>query len=337
MVAEAPQQTGGALPYTIAAVVQGGRLGFEALLLAASLRATNPGFAGRLCLMEPQPGPKWEGDPRLTNPALRERLEELGAEILPFETRTFGSSYPHGNKIEGLAALPDGPFLFLDTDTLITGDLARLQIDFSRPSASMRRENTWPVIELYGPNYAATWKSLYERFGVDYEASLDQSHPVEYWQRHLYFNAGWFFHESPQRFGNRFLSYARDIRDHRPYELICQEIYPWLDQIALPLVVQSFGGGRPGPGLDGLDGDVTCHYRSLPLLYAREADRAVEVLESIAETKENRRILRDWPQAKQMIYQNKGRKARALFDRQNLPHREQVIRNTLKREGLWLR
>ena len=38
-----------------------------------------------------------------------------------------------------------------------------------------------------------------------------------------------------------------------------------------------------------------------------------------------------------MIYQGKGAKARSLFDRENLPKREQVIRNTLKRENLWLR
>jgi hypothetical protein len=330
-------QAPAAPPFTIAAVVQGGRLGYEALLLAASLRHTNPGFTGRLCLMEPQPGPLWPQDPRLTDPALRERLQELGAEILPFQSRTFGAAYPHGNKIEGLSALPEGPFLFLDTDTLITGDLASLQIDFTKPSASLRREGTWPQIELYGPGYAATWKSLYDRFKLDFSASLDLSKPDEYWQRYLYFNAGWFFHDSPQRFGNRFLAYARDIRDNRPAELICQEIYPWLDQIALPLVVHAFGGGRPGPGLAGLDGDVTCHYHTLPLLYAQEPDRAVEVLETVAEVKENRRILRDWPQAKAMIYQNKGKKARALFDRAALPHRSQVVRNTLKREGLWVR
>ncbi len=128
--------------FNIAAVVQGGRLGYEALLLAASLRATNPGFSGRLCLLEPQPGAKWPHSPALTDPALRARLEELGAEILPFESRVFGAAYPHGNKIEGLAALPDQPFLFLDTDTLITGDLATLEIDFAKPSASMRREGT---------------------------------------------------------------------------------------------------------------------------------------------------------------------------------------------------
>lgn len=337
MAGQPQDSTGAQAPYTIAAVVQGGRLGYEALLLAASLRATNPGFAGRLCLMEPQPGPNWTSDPRLTDPALRERLQELGAEIIPFESRVFGSSYPHGNKIEGLAALPDGPFLFLDTDTLVTGDLATLRIDFARPSASMRREGTWPRIELYGPGYAATWKALYDRFGLDFAASLDLGQPDEYWRRYLYFNAGWFFHDSAHRFGHRFLSYAREIRDNRPPELVCQEIYPWLDQIALPLVVQSFGGGRPGPGLEGLDGDVTCHYRSLPLLYARESDRTVEVLEQVAAEKENRRLLRDWPQAKQMVYQNRGRKARALFDRADLPHREQAIRNALRRAGLWLR
>lgn len=323
--------------FNIAAVVQGGRLGYEALLLAASLRATNPAFPGRLLLLEPQPGPLWPEDPRLPQGPLRDRLADLGAEILPFEARVFGASYPHGNKIEGLAALPDEPFLFLDTDTLVTGDLGRLQIDFTQPSASLRREATWPQIELYGPGYATTWKSLYTRFGLDFESSLDLSQPDEFWKRYLYFNAGWFFHESPARFGARFLTYAREIRDNRPPELVCQEIYPWLDQIALPLVIHSFGGGRPGPGLAGLDGEVTCHYRTLPLLYAKEGDRAVAVLEEVAEVKENRRILRDWAPVKQMVYQNGGKRARALFDREALPHREQAIRNTLKREGLWLR
>jgi hypothetical protein len=323
--------------FNLLAVVQGGRLGYEALLLAASLRATNPGFAGTLYLAEPQPGPLWDRDPRLTDPALRARLAELGAVFLPFESRVFGASYPYGNKIEALSALPEAPFLFLDTDTLITGDLSSVSFDFSRPAASMRREGTWPQIELYGPGYAEIWKSLYDRFGLEYESSLDLSQPAEYWQRHLYFNAGWFFHESPARFGARFLAYAREIRDNRPAALVCQELYPWLDQIALPLVIHSLGGGRPGPGLAGLDGGVTCHYRNLSLLYARESDLAVAVLEALAEVKENRRLLRDWPQVKQLVYQKGGRKARALFDRAALPHREQVIRNTLKREGLWLR
>ncbi len=325
------------LPFNILAVAQSGRLGFESLLLAASLRASDPGFSGKLFLAEPMPGPFWPQDPRIPRGALRDRLEELGAIFLPFESQVFGADYPHGNKIEALAALPDTPFLFLDTDTLITGPLSQLAIDFSRPSASMRREDTWPEIELYGPGYAETWKSLYDRFGLDFDSSLDLTEPDEFWRRYLYFNAGWFFHQSPRAFGARFLQIAREIRDNRPDSLVCQQIYPWLDQIALPLVVHSFGGGRPGPELDGLDGALTCHYRTLPMLYAQGSDHAVAVLDMVARDKPNRRILRDWLQAREMVYLNRGTRARALFDRADLPPREQMIRNRLRREGLWLR
>ncbi len=322
--------------YTIMAIGQAGRLQYEAILLAGSLRLTNPDFPGELIICEPQPGPRWKADPRMS-PAAREALEGLGARIQPFENREFGQSYPHGNKIEALPSLPDRPFLFLDTDTLITGDLGRLRFDFATPSASMRREGTWPRLELYGPGYGAIWKSLYDKFGLDYPSSLDLSQPDEYWQRYLYFNAGWFFHENPRRFGARFLTYARAILETPPPELVLQEMNPWLDQVALPLVIHSFEGGRPGPELAGLDGDVTCHYRTLPLLYARESDRVVEVLETVAEDKPLRRILREYEPIKTMVYQNRGKRARALFDRGDLPRREQVIRNTLKREGLWLR
>ncbi|MDO9639767.1 MAG: hypothetical protein Q7J44_14605 [Pseudotabrizicola sp.] len=322
--------------FTVMAIGQAGRLQYEAILLAGSLRLTNPGFSGRLVICEPQPGPLWQTDPRMSVGA-REVLKGLGATILPFESQVFGQAYPYGNKIEALAALPEAPFLFLDTDTLITGDLATVVFDFIRPAASMRREGTWPKIELYGPGYSAIWKSLYDRFGLDFASSLDRSQPDDYWQRYLYFNAGWFFHASPRRFGARFLTYAKSIRDDPPPELVLQELDPWLDQVALPLVIHSLGGGRPGVGHAGLDGDVTCHYRTLPLLYARESDRAVEVLEAVAKDPPLRRVLRDHPPVKAMVLQNQGRRARALFDRANLPQREQVIRNTLKREGLWLR
>lgn len=318
------------------AIGQKGRLQYEAILLATSLRQTNPDFTGQLVICEPQPSPLWRNDPRMDDDA-REVLAELGAQIIPFESSHFGQSYPYGNKIEALTALPDKPFLFLDTDTLILDDLTKLRLDFAKPSASMRREGTWPQIELYGPGYGQIWKSLYDRFGLDYAASLDLSQPDEYWQRYLYFNAGWFFHASPKAFGTRFLTYARSILEDPPPELVLQEMNPWLDQIALPLVIHSFGGGRPGPGLQGLDGDVTCHYRTLPLLYARESDRVVEVLEAAASAQPQRRVLRGYEPIKMMVYQNRGRKARALFDRADLPRREHVIRNTLKRSGLWLR
>lgn len=323
--------------FTLAAVVQRGRLACEAVLLAASLRRSDPGFAGRLVLMEPQPGPLWPEDPRLPEGPARALLRDLGAEFAPFDSRHFGAAYPYGNKIEGLAALPPGPFLFLDTDTLVTGALSEVPFDFARPAASMRREGTWPQIELYGPGYAQIWGALYRRFGLDFDTSLDLTQPEEYWQRYLYFNAGWFCGADPRDFGARFLATALSIRDDPPVELALQVMDPWLDQVALPLVIHGLGGGRPGPALAGMDGAVTCHWRTLPLLYARESDAAVALVEALAADPAVAAVFRTYPAFRRMILEGQGRQARALFDRGALPRREQVIRNTLKRAGLWMR
>lgn len=323
--------------FNIFIVGHSGRLQFEALLFAATLRASDPGFQGRLIVGEPQPGPRWDMNPTMRGD-VRAQLKELGAEIVPFETPVFGQRYPQGNKIEGLMALPKGePFVFFDSDTVVTGALSQVPFDFNRPSASMKREGTWPTIELYGPGYTETWKSLYDHFGLDFESSLDLTQPDEYWGRYLYFNAGWFFHRCPREFGARFLEYAREINDNRPEALVCQTIFPWLDQIALPLVIHSFGGGRPGPELAGLDGDVTCHWRVLPLAYARESDRVIEVIETASSPNKIKKLLKEYEPMRRTIYQGRGQKVRALFDQSDLPPQEKMIRNRIKKAGFWMR
>ncbi|MGX0903380.1 hypothetical protein ACSSV8_001957 [Roseovarius sp. MBR-79] len=324
--------------FNIVIVAQGGRLQYEAVIFAASLRAMSPGFAGRLLVAEPQPGPLWPNDPRIKGDETRALLEGFGAEIVPFENRYFGHAYAYGNKIEALLSLPEGePFVFFDTDTLVTGEVADVPFDFARPTASLRREGTWPQIELYGPGYGAIWKSLYDRFGLDYESSLDPGQPDEYWKRYLYFNAGFFFYRCPRVFGRRFLDHAVAIRDDPPPELVCQPLDPWLDQVALPLVIHGLGGGRDTLPEGLLDGAVTCHYRTLPLLYARESDHVVKVLEGVTAPHRIKKVLKDYEPIKRMIYQGRGAKVRALFDRENLPVREQAIRNTIKRNGFWMR
>ena len=65
--------------FNILAIAQEGRLGFEALLLAASLRRSSPGFQGKLFLAEPQVSKKWPGGAAIQNSALREALLALGA------------------------------------------------------------------------------------------------------------------------------------------------------------------------------------------------------------------------------------------------------------------
>jgi hypothetical protein len=78
--------------FNVVVVGQNGRLGYEALLFAASLRHQSPNFEGKLLIAEPQPGPKWPNDPRI-KPDIREALEGLGAEIVPFQCKHFGADY----------------------------------------------------------------------------------------------------------------------------------------------------------------------------------------------------------------------------------------------------
>jgi hypothetical protein len=324
--------------FNVAVVGQSGRLSYEALIFAASLRHSCPDFKGRLFVMEPQTGPLWDKDPTIQDADIRAALKDLGAEIVPFHSKHFGSKYPYGNKIEMLHALPKGePFVFFDTDTLLTDDITQIPFDFDRPTASLRRENTWPIPQVYGPGYAGLWKSLYDKFGLDFQSSLDQTQPDEYWRRYLYFNAGFFFYRCPHIFGDKFLEYTRAIRDTPPVELCCQSFDPWLDQVALPLVIHALGGGRDTLPGGMLDGSHSCHYRFLPLLYARESDAVVETLETVTAPNRLKKVLKNSNAIKRMIYQNRGAKVRALFDRDNLPRKEQAIRNRIKKNGFWMR
>lgn len=324
--------------FNVAVVGQRGRLSYEALLFAASLRHSSPDFAGRLFVAEPQPGPLWPNDPRISKPDILRALENLGAEIVPFSSTHFGGNYPIGNKIEMLKALPEHePFVFFDTDTLITGDLTTVPFDFDRPTASLRREGTWPKPQLYGPGYAGLWQSLYDKFGLDFESSLDLGQPDEYWKRYLYFNAGFYFYRCPRVFGRLFEQFALEIRDDPPEVLSAQVFDPWLDQIALPLVIHALGGGRDTLPDGLIDGTISCHYRFIPMLYARESDHVIDVLETVAAPNKLKKVLKGHEPIKRMVYQGRGAKVRALFDQNNLPRREAKIRNRIKSEGFWMR
>jgi hypothetical protein len=326
----------GSLNFNIALVVQRGRLQFEALLFLASLRRASPECCGRVFLAEPQPGPLWPRDPRVQNKAIRRKLEELGGTFLPFETCHFGHAYPHGNKIEMLQALPEGePFVFFDTDSLITGALETVPFDFHKPSASLKREGTWPKPELYGPTMDEIWAALYRQFGLNFESSLDHSQPENHWRRYLYFNAGFFYGACPRRFGAHFLNIARTIQDDPPKELSGQKIYPWLDQIALPLVIHTLGGGRDTLVASYLDEPISCHYRKLPLLFAKEADHVVDMVKIISQDQSLRSLLQKYPPYRRFLYEGAGMQARALFDQTALPRTEHVIRKRLKAAGLW--
>ena len=51
-------------------------------------------------------------------------------------------------------------------------------------------------------------------------------------------------------------------RDDPMEELTSRSLFPWVDQIALSVVVSALGRGRPGPAPDGLDGEMTLHWHA---------------------------------------------------------------------------
>ena len=329
--------TGGRV-FNVFCIGQAGRLGYEAVVFAATFRAANPNFPGRLIVAEPQPGPRWQGDPRL--PAeIRTLLEGFEAEIVPFDNQHFGQSYPYGNKIEGLLALPRRRTLHLLRHRHALYRRAFLgwvrirpprSIDAARGDlapdralrAGLRRD-----VEIALRQVRARFRKL---------ARPDQARRIL--GTLSLFQRGLVLCPLPPRLRPSASSTMRwRSATIRPKSWSARRSTPWLDQVALPLAVHAFGGGRPGPELAGRDGDVTCHYRTLPLLYARESDAAVAMLEGAIAPNPIKKVLKAYEPLKKLVYQGKGKKVRAMFDQNDLPRREQAIRNRIKQAKLWLR
>ncbi len=321
--------------FNVVIVGQAGRLQYEALLFALSFRATNPTFKANSTsrnLLRTIVGTLIHGF-LMAHYAICCTSKALY--FLPFENKAFGEYYPNANKIECLTALPkDEPFVFFDTDTLITGDIASVPFDFDRPSASLNVTGTWPEIELYGPGYTEIWHSIYDLFWGRFHSQLDLSQPDEYWRRYSYFNAGFFYYKCPHAFGKRYLEFATTIRDTPPKAIECQTLYPWLDQIALPLVLQSFGSGRDALPQGCLDGKISTHYRYLALFFATAPDEKIEFLMSLVGDNKVKKILKDYEPFKKFIFQNAGKSARKLFDQTALPASERMIRKRLKNQAV---
>ena len=80
--------------FNVFAIIQGGRLQYEAIVFAATVRHKHPYFKGRLIFGEPQHTENWDDDPRIVRDDVRQILESFGAEIIPFENRIYGSGNP---------------------------------------------------------------------------------------------------------------------------------------------------------------------------------------------------------------------------------------------------
>ncbi|MGB0799767.1 MAG: hypothetical protein ACPGRD_10660, partial [Planktomarina sp.] len=63
----------------------------------------------------------------------------------------------------------------------------------------------------------------------------------------------------------------------------------------------------------------------------------VQVLENSIAPNKIKKVVKQYEPIKRMVFQQRGVKVRALFDQNNLPRKEKQIRNTIKREGFWMR
>ena len=63
----------------------------------------------------------------------------------------------------------------------------------------------------------------------------------------------------------------------------------------------------------------------------------VEVLHEVTVPNRIKKVLKAHDPIKRMVYQGRGASVREMFDRSDLPRREQQIRNRIKRAGLWMR
>lgn len=253
------------MPLNTCIVAQSGTLAYQALVFAASLRRHSGPDTVRLFVCVPEYTDNWTSDPAIEDAEILAAFDALDCDVVRFVNKRFGSEYPISNKIYALEALPPGePFVFFDTDVIVTGDLSEIPFDFARPSAD-RPGQHWPKGGRHGP--AEIWAALYGKFGIPTEGWFRAGHADTDPRRYPYFNAGCFYYRCPAEFGAVFQEIMHALADDRPAELAEQAIYPWLDQIVLPLVLARLGGDPDGFPRAFVNRTHSFHYHAIPNLF----------------------------------------------------------------------
>lgn len=273
----------------IVIVAQAGRIGYQALLCAASIRAFHDAAAIRVFICTPRNSPRWERDPEITDSALLSVFERYGCEITPFDNADFGSVYPHSNKIYAVRSLPpDEPFLFLDSDSVLVGKLDADDTNLASPRLKPGG-SSWPVRQPEGLSLGETWRRLYDWFGFDAAPYRDPERTDDEHQCYPYYNAGVVYHAEAGTFARQWLAMSRRIWRHRPDFLLGQPVRPWLDQITLPLVLASLGVPRAAD-LDPIHEKIV-HYH-FPFYLQVRNDEAAALLRELSKDAELMSVLK---------------------------------------------
>ncbi|WP_235425744.1 sulfotransferase [Cellvibrio mixtus] len=203
-------------------VCQKGELELKSLFLAWSIKKNANSQDNKLYAAVPE-YKDWGHIGTVT----KEIFKILNVEIITFNP-TFGHSYPIGNKIDALELLPDEkPGCFIDSDIVCLSDFDLekdlAQYDFLAKPADM---NTWGS-EL-------EWEYLYNFFGLP-KPSRRVRQTVTNNLSWPYFNAGFIVTKQPGLLAKEWKKIAQKVQS----DSNVTQKNPWLDQITLPLAVQS--------------------------------------------------------------------------------------------------
>ncbi len=267
--------------FNIYFIAQNGRLEFEALLLVLSLRKCSDLKDVKVFACTPINSDLWKTDPDMRNSRIGGILKDLDVQVVPFENERFGISYPHSNKMYALSALPsDEPFVFFDTDHVFFGDVTQTNADFSAPTARFAAKS-WPRGQGSARRRAEIWNALYAKFGLDtdgwYRAECDVNDAMHY----PYFNGGCFFHDNAGQFFELYRRFMHDLHQAPPKELQGLSLFPNLDQICLPLVLNAVGGKSTLLRGDFCFAQVGSHYFELPKLFQSYNAEALKVAREV--------------------------------------------------------
>lgn len=260
---------------------QNGRLQYEALLCMISFLRCNNAGAANLFVCTPKNSSLWDTNPDMSNSEIAETLRSLGVNVVTFDNTHFGTRYPHSNKVYALAALPpDEPFIFFDSDHIFKAPLESVVIDFKKPIAR-QTALAWPVVNKTNYSRAELWQAIYDMFNMSTSNWFRDDFPISDPRRFPYFNGGVFFGDAAGKYFNRYKYFMEELDENPPEQLDKWSLYPFLDQVTLPLVMKDLGGLN-----DYYDGDypfnsISKHYFAIPYLFFQPNNEWQKISESI--------------------------------------------------------
>lgn len=281
------------MPINIYAIGQTGRLEYEALLCMASLKMFNTRDDINLHVCTPKDGPLWKYDPDMSNGQAADALRALGVNVVQFENELFGSRYPHSNKMYAISALPENePFIFFDSDHVFGGDLADIEFDFKHP-ITRQTAMAWPVNNKTPYSRIELWNAVYEKFGIPTEGWFRDTFPESDPRHFPYFNAGVFYGEHAGKFFDTYRHFMHELDQEPPEKLDKWSLYPFLDQVTLPLVMKTLGGSPALYDQNYPLNQISKHYFSVPYLFFQPGNKWLKIAEDVVNKPEYKSIFEE--------------------------------------------